>query len=230
VTIKFRTIHAAEHHFSAHSNSAHSAHAHAINHYGCSSDDCRNAVRLSDFANILHHNYGTHDNAAVKLFFLEQIFQEVKTFVGVFAPLLATAMHLRALPIPDAQFYEQAARVKTQIIEMVHAPAQHLAIGRIQGIFHDHQDRMYRWAEDRRIPADNNLSERDLRLLVVARKVSFGSQSEAGANTRGILMTVLHTLKKRSLDACAKFKAALDHIAKDPTLDPFALLFPDDTS
>ncbi|HSB06591.1 MAG TPA: IS66 family transposase [Thermodesulfobacteriota bacterium] len=156
--------------------------------------------------------------------------QEVKAFVGVFAPLLATAMHLRALPIPDAQFYEQAARVKTQILEVVHAPAQHLAIGRIQEIFHHHQDRMYRWAEDRQIPADNNLSERDLRLLVVARKVSFGSQSEAGANTRGILMTVLHTLKKRASDACAKFKAALDHLAKDPTLDPFPLLFPSDTS
>jgi transposase len=156
--------------------------------------------------------------------------QEVKTFVAVFAPLLATAMHLRALPIPDAQFYEQATRVKTQIIEAVHAPAQHLAIGRIQEIFHDNQNRMYHWAQDRQIPADNNLSERDLRPLVVARKVSFGSQSAAGANTRGILMTVLHTLKKRSLDACTKLKDLLDHLAKDPTLDPFPLLSPSDTS
>jgi len=156
--------------------------------------------------------------------------EEVRTFVGVLAPLLATAMHLRALPIPDAPFYEEAAKVKTQIIEVVHASAHHLAIGRIQEIFHDNQDRMYRWADDRQIPADNNLAERDLRLLVVARKVSFGSQSEAGANTRGILMTVLHTLKKRALDSCSKFKAALDSLAKNPTLDPFPLLFPNDTS
>ena len=156
--------------------------------------------------------------------------QEVNSFVGVLAPLLATAMHLRALPIPDAQFYEQATKVKVQIIEVVHASAQHLAIGRIQEIFHDNEDRMYRWADDRQIPADNNLAERDLRPLVIARKVSFGSQSEAGANTRGILMTVLHTLKKRSLDPCAELKTTLDHLAKDPTLDPFPLLFPNDTS
>jgi hypothetical protein len=156
--------------------------------------------------------------------------EEVKTFVGVFASLLATAMHLRSLPIPDAQFYKQATDVKAQIMGVVHAPAQHLAIRRIQEIFHDNEGRMYRWAENRQIPADNNLAERDLRPTVIARKVSFGSQSEAGANTRSVLMTGLHTLKKRNLDPCTALKTALDQLAKDPTLDPFSLLFPTDTS
>jgi transposase len=156
--------------------------------------------------------------------------EEVKIFVGILASLLATAMHLRSLPIPDAHFYQQATEVKTQIMQVVHAPAQHLAIRRIQEIFHDNEDRMYRWAEDRRIPADNNLAERDLRPSVIARKVSFGSQSEAGANTRSLLMTVLHTIKKRNLDPCTALKTALDQLAKEPTLDPFTLLFPTDTS
>jgi len=156
---------------------------------------------------------------------------EVKTFVGVLAPLLATAMHLRALPITDAQFYEQAEKVKRQIIEVVHASAQHLAIRRIQEIFHDNADRMYRWAQDRRIPADNNLAERDLRPTVIARKVSFGSQSDAGAQTRGVLMTTLHSLKKQTkIDVASAFKAILDQLAKDPFLDPYNLLFPNDTS
>ncbi len=155
---------------------------------------------------------------------------EVKTFVGVFASLLATAIHLRSLPIPDAQFYRQAAEVKAQIIEAVHAPAQHLGIRRIQEIFHENQERMYRWADDRQIPADNNLAERDLRPTVIARKVSFGSQSEAGAKTRSVLMTVLHTLKKRASDPCAVLKTTLDQLAQNPTLDPFVLLFPPNTS
>lgn len=157
--------------------------------------------------------------------------EEAKTFVGIFAPLLATAMHLRSLPIPDAQFYERAVEVKAQMIEVIHTSTQHLAIRRIQEIFHDCADRMYRWAADRRIPADNNLSERDLRLSVIARKVSFGSQSDAGAQTRGILMTTLHTLRKRnSTNPCSELKTALDQLAQDPTLDPFVLLFPSDTS
>ncbi|MGQ9693738.1 MAG: IS66 family transposase [Thermodesulfobacteriota bacterium] len=151
--------------------------------------------------------------------------------MGVLAPLLATAMHLRSLPITGAQFYKQAAEVKGQIIEVVHASAQQLAIRRIQEIFPDHADRMYPWAEDRRIPADNNLAERDLRLTIIARKVSFGSQSDAGAQTRGILMSTLHTLKKQTkTDVTSPFKAILDQLAKGPFLDPYHLLFPNDTS
>ena len=43
-------------------------------------------------------------------------------------------------------------------------------------------------------------------------------------------MTVLHTLKKTASDPCGALKAALDQLAKDPTLDPFPLLFPKDSS
>jgi transposase len=157
--------------------------------------------------------------------------EEVKTFVGVLAPLLATAMHLRSLRITDAQFYQQAAEVKDQILEVVHASARHLAIRRIQEIFHDNEDRIYRWAKDRQIPADNNLAERDLRPTVIARKVSFGSQSDAGAQTRGVLMTTLRTLKKQTqTDAASALKTILDQLAKNPSLDPYILLFPNDTS
>jgi hypothetical protein len=156
---------------------------------------------------------------------------EVQTFVGLLAPLLATAMHLRSLSITDAQFYEQAAKIKSQIMEVVQACAQHLAIRRIQEIFHDRADRMYRWAQDRRVPAENNLAERDLRPTVIARKVSFGSQSDAGAQTRGILMTTLHTLKKQTkTNPAPALKIILDQLAKDPSLDPYHLLFPNDSS
>jgi len=155
---------------------------------------------------------------------------EVKNFVGTFASLLASGMNLRSLPITDTQFYEKAKEVKSQILKAVHDSAQHLAIRHIQQIFHENEQRLYRWADDRQIPADNNLAERDLRPTVIARKVSFGSQSEAGANTRSTLMTVLHTLKKQNSDPSTILKTALDQLAKNPTLDPFVLLFPTDTS
>ncbi len=73
--------------------------------------------------------------------------------------------------------------------------------------------------------ADNNLAERDLRPLVIARKISFGSQSDAGARTREILMTVLHTLKKRFGNADLVFKSALDKIVADPEVDRYTALF-----
>ena len=150
---------------------------------------------------------------------------EIKTFVSVVAPLFALAMGLRGQPLSDAQFLEKASEVKGQIKAAMQAPAQHLGIRRIQDIFTEHEKRLYHWAEDRKIPADNNLAERDLRPTVIARKVSFGSQSDAGAHTRSILMTVVHTLRKRGEDVTARLKYALDELAKDKTKDPFLLLF-----
>jgi len=66
-------------------------------------------------------------------------------------------------------------------------------------------------ARDRAIPADNNFNERELRKLVIARKSSFGSQGDAGAKTREILMTTLLTLKKRRpSDPWLNLKACLN--------------------
>jgi len=59
-----------------------------------------------------------------------------------------------------------------------------------------------------------------MRSLVIARKNSFGSQSERGSHTREVLMTVLQTLKKRGQDVDAVFKSALDRIAADSRLIP----------
>jgi hypothetical protein len=49
-------------------------------------------------------------------------------------------------------------------------PARHLAIRRNSDIFTGKRERLYHWAEDRRVPADNNLAERDLRPSVHCQK------------------------------------------------------------
>jgi transposase len=154
---------------------------------------------------------------------------EVKAFVSTLAPLLSLAMGLRNQAISDRQFRSKAARLKEQILKTVYQPAKHLGIRRIQDIFRERADRMYHWADNRDVPAENNLAERDLRPTVIARKTSFGSQSDAGAHTRGVLMTVLYSLKKRGVDVADQLKTVLDELAKDIHQDPFPLLFPRDS-
>lgn len=95
-----------------------------------------------------------------------------------------------------------------------------------QDLFGQNAKRLYHWADDPAIPAENNLAERELRPLVVARKISFGSQSLNGAHTREVLMTVLHTLRKQSDTPAQAFRAALDQLAAHPDADPFKLFFP----
>jgi transposase len=151
--------------------------------------------------------------------------EEIRRFVTELAPLLSSAMSLRRLPLSKRQFRRQARQIKRAILKIVNTQAQHPGIQGIQNIFREKKSRLFHWAEDPLVPADNNLAERDLRPLVIARKISFGSQSDAGAKTREILMTVLHTLKKRSGNVELAFKSALDKIAADPTVDRYVALF-----
>jgi len=152
---------------------------------------------------------------------------EVRTFVATVAPMLSLAMGLRNQPLSNATFYKQAKALARKIQKVMKQPAQHLGIRAYQDIFIDNKARLYAWSKDRRVPAENNLAERDLRPTVIARKVSFGSQSEAGAKTRGILMSVLVTMKKRHPeDYTERLKASLDRIAAHPTMDPYEALFP----
>jgi transposase len=155
---------------------------------------------------------------------------EIKSFAEALALQLANAISLRTLDITDKQFKRQATKIKNKIINITNRQAKHPAIQKIQDIFREKADRLYHWADDRNIPADNNLAERELRPLVIARKISFGSQSDAGAKTREIIMTVLHTLKKRVPDVTIAFKSALDKLAEDDDIDPYKTVFSFDSS
>lgn len=152
--------------------------------------------------------------------------KEVQSFVSCLAPLLAGAMHLRGKPISDAKYYQSAQKLKDEIEKIIRAPAAHNSIKSYQDIFKDNAHRLYHWVTDRNIPADNNRAERELRPTVIARKVSFGSQSEQGALTRSILMTVIHTAAKRLKDQTPEewFKQTLDAFSRDMTIDPSTLL------
>lgn len=152
---------------------------------------------------------------------------EIKQFVATCAPLLAEAINLRVLPISDVDFYSRAAHIKAEIIKHMNSPANHAGIWNIQNIFRENEQRLYHWAYDRAVPADNNFAERELRPLVVARKMSFGSHSDEGAQTRETLMTVLKTLKLRSKGNVREvFKNFLDKFANDPAIDIYLSLFP----
>jgi transposase len=150
---------------------------------------------------------------------------EVKAFVGTLAPLLASAMALRGLKLSKREFCKQAAVLAGKIRGAINRSARHPAVQSYQDIFRQKANRLYHWAKDPAVPAENNFAERELRPLVVARKVSFGSQSRKGAATREVMMSVLHTLRKRTPDPVAAFHAALDKLAVNPDGDTYDLLF-----
>jgi len=155
---------------------------------------------------------------------------EVANFVNAMVPQLSAAIGLRQQPLSRRQFKKQAALIQSAIQQIVNASASHPGIQHIQNIFREKKQRLYRWALDPRIPADNNRAERELRPLVIARKISFGSQSDAGSQTREILMSVLLTMKKRHPNPVLALTAALDALAVNPKANLYRLLFSPNTS
>jgi transposase len=155
---------------------------------------------------------------------------EITRFVQASAPLLAKAMNLRSLPIDDDEFYRRATNTKEDIIKIMNSEANHFGIQNIQNIFRENSHRLFHWADSRDVPADNNFAERELRPLVMARKVSFGSHSDAGAKTRETLMTVLKTLKLRSNNNVREvFANFLNQYAENPCFNVFNCLFNSDS-
>lgn len=60
---------------------------------------------------------------------------------------------------------------------------------------------------------------------MIARKVSFGSITDAGAKIRSTLSSVAATIKKRGGNVASRIKQALDLLAQNPEADPFPILF-----
>ena len=151
---------------------------------------------------------------------------ECAAFANALVPLLSEAMTLRtACAGNPVVYFVQAASIRHRIEQVVIASARHPSVQHIQDIFRENQDRLWHWTEDPRAPVENNAAERGVRPLAIARKVSHGSQSVKGRETRSVLMSVLHTLDALCKHPAGRFKEALDHYAQVVGADIFADIF-----
>lgn len=152
---------------------------------------------------------------------------EVRKFCRALVRQLAAAMKLRKKRMSDSKYYRKAQKIASKIIDICDSQASHQGIQDIQNIFRQNPHRLYHWVRDRRVPADNNYSERGLRPLVISRKLSFGTQSANGSRARTVLMSVLHTLEKRGFDPVSRLQEAIALKAAAPDTDLADFLFPE---
>ena len=152
--------------------------------------------------------------------------KEISDFVSIFSMMLSQAMKLRGRDIIDKEYLSLAAILKSEMESTLSEDWKHLGIQRIQRIFHEKKDRLYHWVKSREVTAENNRAERELRPTVIARKVSFGSQSDAGAKTRSSIMSLLHTVKKRLKEKSLEewLTESLNAIARDENINIASLI------
>jgi transposase len=79
-----------------------------------------------------------------------------------------------------------------------------------------HEDELFQFVLVDGLSADNNQAERSIRPLVVIRKISGGSRSEAGTKTRMALASLFETWLARGLNAFQECLRALGASAPNP--------------
>ena len=143
--------------------------------------------------------------------------QDCRTFADSLSSLLREAMRLDSQSQSDEDYYSRAAEIKSEIEKLTDTKSSHPAIDNIQQIFRENHDRLYHWVSDRKVRPDNNHAESGLRPQVIARKISFGSQSSRGMESRQRLVSMITTMKLRGIDPEERIRSVLDQIA-DKTL------------
>lgn len=154
--------------------------------------------------------------------------KEYQAFVPPMAEQLRAATALRSKDLPPEGFAREAEAIKSKIVGLANRSAKDPALQNVQNIFREHADRMCHWARGPDIPADNNRAERGVRGLVIARKTSFGGQSEGALWVREFNQSVMETLAMRCADPAGKLARALDiYAATGNKSDVREFLFPE---
>ena len=149
---------------------------------------------------------------------------EYNKYIPRFLDLLKEAMTLRSR-LKGEKYNEESRRIRDDILEWI---AQPVKDGRLKSYFEfmdKTRHRFFQWVDHPEIEAENNLAERRIRPLVVARKVCFGSQSEKGLRTRETLMSIIDTLRLRCKDPVGKLSDVFDAISRNRNADVGALLW-----
>ena len=151
---------------------------------------------------------------------------ECAAYAAQIVPVLSEIMKLRRRHGHDPGAYHAAALdAARRLRKIVSAPSQDEAVQQHKNLFLDMRLRPWQWLVGPEVPADNNRSEREIRPIAIARKVSHGSQSEQGAKERGSFMSILHSLAACGADPGDRLERALDALADNPKADLFDALF-----
>ncbi len=134
--------------------------------------------------------------------------------------------HAQAYPGPDPQLPEtvqRAQRVKQQQQyrqQLLSICKPYLDGGAPMRVLCQRVERflpeLFAFAADPRVSADNNAAERSLRPTVVSRKISGGTRSEQGSETKSVLASLFGTWRLRG---CNPYQA-LNSILSQPQLAP----------
>jgi len=91
---------------------------------------------------------------------------------------------------------EHVEALKAEIFLLTQRRYKHSTIRKfVDNLWKRDVENLFRFVTDSEIDPTNNISERELRALVIIRKISNGSRSTRGANATALLLSVVQTLR-----------------------------------
>lgn len=91
---------------------------------------------------------------------------------------------------------EMVEQLKGEVYQLMSRHYKHLAIWKfLKNLYYRDVENLFRFVTDPEINSTNNISERELRALVIIRKISNGSRSTRGACATAMLLSVIQTLR-----------------------------------
>jgi hypothetical protein len=135
----------------------------------------------------------------------------------------ARQLHAARGEMTEADYQLAALRLEHRLIRLgsedwTHADARRLAK---RAFKYSSQLLTFLWHED--VDSDNNAGERAIRPAVMIRKNSYANQSERGALTQSVLMSIFRTLRLRNLQPIDTILAALRSYSQTGILPPLPI-------
>jgi hypothetical protein len=91
---------------------------------------------------------------------------------------------------------EQVEQLKVEVFLLTQKHYMHSTIRKfVNNLYYRDVDNLFRFVTDPEIDPTNNISERELRALVIIRKISNGSRSRRGANATAMLLSIIQSLR-----------------------------------
>jgi len=105
---------------------------------------------------------------------------------------------------------EMVEQLKAEVFQLTLRRYNHSTIRKfVNNLYYRDGNDLFRFVTDPEIDPTNNISERELRALVVIRKISNGSRSVRGANATAMLLSIIQTLRLRKENVLQGLQAIL---------------------
>ena len=148
--------------------------------------------------------------------------EEWKEFSKKLKRLIKDAIRLRACEdFTPERYKSRIDRFYERLLDLALASYTDKDTRRLAKRLEKYRDELLVFLTHPNVPSDNNHGEREIRMAVIMRKMSYGNRSEDGALTQSVLMTVLRTLKRRGYNPIVTLVSALAEYIRTGKLPQF---------